>query len=308
MGGLNTGSLKSKNLALLGKWWWRFKTETDSLWVKVIRSIHGYCGGLMLNDDSHCLSSSGVWRNIICAGSDIEAYNVPFKNSFLKTIGDGGSTRFWLDHWLGEDKLCNLFPRLFRLELYPDLLLSSEIDANLLCGGISSQCTERNNHVPQKLEIFAWRALKKRLSVRVELDRRGVDLHSVRCPLCDDDLESVEHSLIFCSHALDVWDRVFKWCNVGQFSNFSLDEIFKGYSTASMSNSGKKVWQAIGWVCAFSIWRNRNKKVFQDKCWNGPLALSEIQVKSFEWINARSRNRRLDCILGLLHQTLILYS
>lgn len=46
LGGLNIGSLNLKNLALLGKWWWRFRVEHNSLWVKVISSIYGRDGGL----------------------------------------------------------------------------------------------------------------------------------------------------------------------------------------------------------------------------------------------------------------------
>ncbi|GJR89688.1 hypothetical protein Tco_0213699 [Tanacetum coccineum] len=39
-GGLNVGSLHVKNLALLGKWWWRFRKEGESMWARVIKSIH----------------------------------------------------------------------------------------------------------------------------------------------------------------------------------------------------------------------------------------------------------------------------
>ena len=45
--GLNIGSLRAKNLALLSKWFWRYKVEDmESLWGKVIRSIHGADGGM----------------------------------------------------------------------------------------------------------------------------------------------------------------------------------------------------------------------------------------------------------------------
>ena len=40
-GGLGIGSLQAQNLALLARWWWRFKTEANSLWRKVIVSLHG---------------------------------------------------------------------------------------------------------------------------------------------------------------------------------------------------------------------------------------------------------------------------
>ncbi|GJQ97291.1 hypothetical protein Tco_0008430 [Tanacetum coccineum] len=40
-GGLNIGSLKAFNLALLQKWRWRLVTNSDSLWVRVVKAIHG---------------------------------------------------------------------------------------------------------------------------------------------------------------------------------------------------------------------------------------------------------------------------
>ncbi|PWA46878.1 RNA-directed DNA polymerase, eukaryota, Reverse transcriptase zinc-binding domain protein [Artemisia annua] len=45
LGGLGVGSIKAKNLSLLGKWWWRFRCEKHALWCKVIASIHGADGG-----------------------------------------------------------------------------------------------------------------------------------------------------------------------------------------------------------------------------------------------------------------------
>ncbi|XP_023738428.1 uncharacterized protein LOC111886414 [Lactuca sativa] len=45
-GGLGVGSLKAQNLALLGKWWWRFRKQPDSIWALVIKAIHGPNGGV----------------------------------------------------------------------------------------------------------------------------------------------------------------------------------------------------------------------------------------------------------------------
>ncbi|XP_071700634.1 uncharacterized protein [Rutidosis leptorrhynchoides] len=104
--------------------------------------------------------------------------------------------------------------------------LSTLIDKRLLGDASISNETMKNNLVPKKIEIFVWRACQKRLPVRIELDKRGIDLNSVRCPLCDDDLETVDHSLIFCKCAMDVWDRVFAWWGFGSMSNLSINEVF----------------------------------------------------------------------------------
>ena len=40
-GGLGIRNLKTFNVALLGKWLWRFGQESDALWRKVIEAKYG---------------------------------------------------------------------------------------------------------------------------------------------------------------------------------------------------------------------------------------------------------------------------
>ncbi|XP_071704291.1 uncharacterized protein [Rutidosis leptorrhynchoides] len=152
--------------------------------------------------------------------------------------------------------------------------LCSLIDDHLHPGNSNNMATMRNSLVPKKLEIFVWRAVQRRIPTRVNLDKRGIDLHSVRCPLCDDDLESVEHTLIFCKHAFDLWERVFIWWGFGGMNNLSINEILRGHCPNSTSNLGKKIWQAVEWVCSYLIWKNRNNKIFRDSSWNIQVAFN----------------------------------
>jgi len=50
-------------MALLQKWKWRFLREPDAIWVKVIKSIHGSCGGLRRVNPKPI--GGGVWRSFI---------------------------------------------------------------------------------------------------------------------------------------------------------------------------------------------------------------------------------------------------
>ncbi|GJX86071.1 reverse transcriptase domain-containing protein, partial [Tanacetum coccineum] len=67
--GLNIGSLKAFNLALLQKWRWRLLSSPNALWVQVIKAYHGQEGGFDTNG---------------CCGTRI---------------------RFWKDIWVGETPL-----------------------------------------------------------------------------------------------------------------------------------------------------------------------------------------------------------
>ena len=55
------------------------------------------------------------------------------------------------------------------------------------------QATFWNKWVPNKINIFSWKALKGRLPVREEIDKRGIYVDS----FCN-------HSLVLCDLALSV--------------------------------------------------------------------------------------------------------
>ncbi|XP_071727806.1 uncharacterized protein [Rutidosis leptorrhynchoides] len=160
--------------------------------------------------------------------------------------------------------------------------LTSIIYVHFYTGSSSSFVTMRNNLLPKKIGVFVWRAFQKRLPVRNELDKRGIDLDTVRCPLCDGDIETVDHSLLRCNKSLDIWNRIFSWWGFGSIPNLSMNEILCGDGPNNLTENGKRMWQAVVWVCAYLIWVNRNNVVFRGKGWCIPVAINEIQVKAFE--------------------------
>ncbi|GKA96791.1 RNA-directed DNA polymerase, eukaryota, reverse transcriptase zinc-binding domain protein, partial [Tanacetum coccineum] len=68
-----------------------------------------------------------------------------------------------------------------------------------------ANATRWNKLVPIKVNIASWRIKNRRIPTRVNLDSRGIDLHSTRCPICDDDLEMEDHILVKCDVALNIW-------------------------------------------------------------------------------------------------------
>ncbi|KAJ9561660.1 hypothetical protein OSB04_006820, partial [Centaurea solstitialis] len=61
-GGFGIGSLRAHNIALLAKWWWRFKTEEKALWRQVIVAFYGRSG--RLGEENGGLSKRGAWGSI----------------------------------------------------------------------------------------------------------------------------------------------------------------------------------------------------------------------------------------------------
>ncbi|GJZ73510.1 cytochrome P450 [Tanacetum coccineum] len=88
--GLSIGSLRVSNLAMLAKWWWRFLNEKESLWCKVIRSLHGLDGGLIDNSTSSLIS--GCWFNIVKLKDDLCDIGINLTSLFKKKVENGLST------------------------------------------------------------------------------------------------------------------------------------------------------------------------------------------------------------------------
>ncbi|XP_071699436.1 uncharacterized protein [Rutidosis leptorrhynchoides] len=130
--------------------------------------------------------------------------------------------------------------------------LSHLIDEKMY-GNNSVGVTDVNRLVPKSLNVFAWRVKRRRIPVRVELDKRGIDLDSVRCSMCDDSLETIDHALILCKIAYEIWVRVYRWWGLGTPTNLSTGEMFNGVGNFIRDEEGKRIWQAVEWVSGYII-------------------------------------------------------
>ena len=118
-GGLGIGSLKAFNLALLQKWRWRFTTNPELLWVKLITAIHGSEAGF----DGKSCATSGTWSSIVGTTNYLHSHNLLPKDTLKCHLGCGSSIRFWKDLWLGDEPLCSRYNRLFRLDINENCLI-----------------------------------------------------------------------------------------------------------------------------------------------------------------------------------------
>ncbi|GKD56786.1 RNA-directed DNA polymerase, eukaryota, reverse transcriptase zinc-binding domain protein, partial [Tanacetum coccineum] len=60
--------------------------------------------------------------------------------------------------------------------------------------------------------VFLLLRLKlNRIPSRVNLDRKGIDIGSILCPNCLEDIETVNHIFFNCGMAQDLWALLAKW-------------------------------------------------------------------------------------------------
>ncbi|GJV53095.1 hypothetical protein Tco_1448836 [Tanacetum coccineum] len=121
VGFLGVSSFYALNRALLFKWVWRFISRDNSLWCRLIMSMHGsslyklspfrystwkyYSGGL------HMLKDRGV---------DL------ISHCHIR-VGNGLRTQFWNEVWIGDTQLRVMFPRIYALEINKDCTVADKL-------------------------------------------------------------------------------------------------------------------------------------------------------------------------------------
>ncbi|GJS57699.1 reverse transcriptase domain, reverse transcriptase zinc-binding domain protein [Tanacetum coccineum] len=159
---------------------------------------------------------------------------------------------------------------------------------------ISRQDTIWNKLVPKKVNKFMWKALKKRLAVQEELDKRRIDLDMVLCPCCDSGVESCEHSLVLYNMAMGVWEKIHSWWKLGGVSAFSIRVFFYLNRDVNLPNNSRLLWKAVLCTSGYFIWKERNNRVFKAKVSSVNKIVQDIQLKNFDWISRRSKKSIID--------------
>ncbi|KAF5754385.1 putative RNA-directed DNA polymerase [Helianthus annuus] len=124
-GGLGFGSLCDANLAMLSKWWWRFKTDKEGLWRRVVWAIHH--NSRSWTSIPAKVSVAGSWKQIVGIRAQLDRVGIHLSDSIWCKIGCGSKSSFWLDYWIGNKPLYCEFPLLFALERDKLCLVSDRV-------------------------------------------------------------------------------------------------------------------------------------------------------------------------------------
>lgn len=74
---------------------------------------------------------------------------------------------------------------------------------------VATQPTIWNWLVPSTVNVFLSFNLNN-IPTRFNLDKRGIDVGSVSCLICDLDVETVNH-VFFCEMTTDLWGLLSRW-------------------------------------------------------------------------------------------------
>ena len=91
-----------------------------------------------------------------------------------------------------------------------NLLMGESIDENQ--DGVFEELW--NLKIPTKTSFFAWRLIRDRLSTKLNLRRRNVEINDLFCPLCKNNEEDAAHLFFNCSKTLPIWWESLSWVNI----------------------------------------------------------------------------------------------
>lgn len=111
---MGIGNLKIKNLVLLYKWWWKFSTENNRLWQRVVKSTN-QISTLEPSCDSQKEVISHTLKAPVNACKEFPWLKVVLENGVKKQLGNGDTIKFWWDLWIGNELLMKSFPRLYSI-------------------------------------------------------------------------------------------------------------------------------------------------------------------------------------------------
>lgn len=119
--------------------------------------------------------------------------------------------------------------------------------------------------VPHRIEVFVWLALMGKINTRSKLAGIGIiNAENNLCPLCLMEPETSDHLLLHCSVSSKLWSW---WLNLWQVKwvfPSSLREAFTQWYWPKKVSFFSKVWSTIFFIMLWSIWKERNKRVFSN--------------------------------------------
>jgi hypothetical protein len=148
-----------------------------------------------------------------------------------------------------------------------------------------------NCPAPSKVSGLVWMVLHERVPARDNLFRRKVIPVNgeTRCVLCGDSRETVSHLFLYCRVTLQVWERVLPWLGIYFSLPQSICSLLNFVAEIPGTKQKKKgaimIWCAVIW----SVWRHRNRIIFDNRTVDRDSLVDDVQIASWRWWLGRTK-------------------
>ena len=119
------------------------------------------------------------------------------------------------------------------------------------------------NRVPSKVCFFGWAAAKGAILTIDNLRRRRIIVIDW-CFMCKRDAESVDHLLIHCVYASELWSLILSIFGVQWVMPASVRDLFACWNQERGRGRRQQAWRVVPLCLIWCIWRERNLRAFED--------------------------------------------
>nr|GEZ27579.1 RNA-directed DNA polymerase, eukaryota, reverse transcriptase zinc-binding domain protein [Tanacetum cinerariifolium] len=335
-GGLGISSLFAMNRGLMFKWVWRFLTQESTLWMRVIKAIHGKDGRIGTTTRG---GPKSCWMVIIQEMYDLSKNGIDLLKYLRIKLGNGENMAFWEDKWCPGGILKDRNSRggceqdQFKKvkELIKDVILAPMsdrwtwelentgdfsvasvrkfIDAKML--PIMENKTRWINYVPIKVNIHAWKVMTDSLPTRFNISRRGICIDSILCAKCDTRVKTASHLFFSCCMARKVWSKV----RVMRGMDFISPRLADIIAFITPISKGKTVVGILSRIMvattSYYIWQERNRRLFKkntssrDQIVQSILSMVRLKLDTFKFKKMSTRSRC--CLINGKSQAIVLF-
>ena len=147
------------------------------------------------------------------------------------------------------------------------------------------------NVAPLKCRLFVWLAAQKRVWTSDRRFRHGLQDHTSPCFICLQEEDTIEHILIQCPNARQVWFRLFQEIQLQVATPTEHDELQTWWlrEASTCAKKDRKNFNVTVIMACWSLWKHRNAWAFSDTRKQYPVEqhvrvlVDEVQL----WIRAR---------------------
>ncbi|CAH1412783.1 unnamed protein product [Lactuca virosa] len=133
-----------------------------------------------------------------------------------------------------------------------------------------------------------------RIPTATELSKRGVNLETLTCRMCEEKDECPDHALVDCSFAKKkVADGIWRWCNV-QVGGFNkVNDLLDFVATWGSCAKRRKIIVVICYGMLWCIWKARNERVFKKNRLPPDKVIEIVKSVTFLWVMNRGKMAEL---------------
>uniref|UniRef100_A0A2N9FQZ1 Reverse transcriptase zinc-binding domain-containing protein n=1 Tax=Fagus sylvatica TaxID=28930 RepID=A0A2N9FQZ1_FAGSY len=288
-GGLGIRNLSVFNKALLGKWLWRYAVESDSLWCQVVDSKYGSQWGgdgtrIKFWHDSWC-GDQPLWVQF---PELYQPLRVQFPELFRiarvpeAAVADHipfiGSTRHWV---IAFCRLVQDWEPARRESLQVRSYYSALIQPTRNSFPWRSVWKSK---VQTPVAFFSWTVALGRILTIDNLRKRRV-LVIDWCCMCKSDGESVNHLLLHCRIAQELWNLIFTLFETSWVMPSGVEDLFAFWTNTMGNSESGAIWKAVPHCPMWCLWRERNSRTFSGEENSVPALKYSLQTL-YEWLKA----------------------